>query len=373
MSYEDEIAKIMEQASADVVNVICSRLESIGELSYTDAIKLANLSRTNDLKAINKILADATDKSAEEIDKIVEDASKKNKTLAEQFYKYRGMQNTVETATLLAIKERAKKSMKRDVLNLANTSAFVIRGKKKSIQKAYNEAVNKGIFATQQGLTDYNTAIKQTVKQLADSGLRTVDFASGYSRRLDSQVRMNILDGMRQFNMDYRNQQGEEFGADGVEVDAHGLCAKDHLPVQGRQYSKIVFAQLQESLDRPIGTMNCHHITRPIIMGISKPTYSNEDLQRMEYYSNEPVTYTDKRGNEHTISRYEASQRQRVQETNIRRLKDERNAYKQYGNDLAVKQTEKKIRENTKYYNKLSSEVGLTPKRNRLQVAKIKY
>ena len=52
-------------------------------------------------------------------------------------------------------------------------------------------------------------------------GLQMVDYATGYHRRMDSAVRMNVMEGVRTLNQTLLNQFGEEFGADGVEVSHH--------------------------------------------------------------------------------------------------------------------------------------------------------
>ena len=38
---------------------------------------------------------------------------------------------------------------------------------------------------------------------------------------------------------------GQKFGADGVELSAHAICAPDHLAVQGRQFSNEEFDKMQ--------------------------------------------------------------------------------------------------------------------------------
>ncbi len=58
-------------------------------------------------------------------------------------------------------------------------------------------------------------------------------------------------------------------GADGIEISAHVLCAEDHLPYQGKQYSNKDFERIQASLDRPFGQWNCKHTMYPIILGVS--------------------------------------------------------------------------------------------------------
>ena len=81
-----------------------------------------------------------------------------------------------------------------------------------------------------------------------------ITYASGRTRRLDSACRMNILEGVRQVNNGIRKEMGNQYGADGVEIDAHGLCAEDHLPYQGKQYTIKAYEKLNNKLKRPIGT-----------------------------------------------------------------------------------------------------------------------
>ena len=73
--------------------------------------------------------------------------------------------------------------------------------------------------------------------RVRDTGTRAVQYESGHTRRVDTAVRMNVLDAMRRMNQRAMEEVGREFGADGVEIDAHMLCAEDHLPYQGQQFS----------------------------------------------------------------------------------------------------------------------------------------
>ena len=44
------------------------------------------------------------------------------------------------------------------------------------------------------------------------------------------------------------NNWPSRLGANGVEIDAHMLCAEDHLPYQGGQYSNEEFESIQNDL-----------------------------------------------------------------------------------------------------------------------------
>ena len=91
-------------------------------------------------------------------------------------------------------------------------------------------------------------------------------------------------------------------GPDGVEISAHMLCAEDHLPYQGRQFSLEEFERLNQTLRRPIakGIWNCSHVAEPIVLGISEPAYTEEELAEYRRSSLEQVTIDGK-----TRSRYQ--------------------------------------------------------------------
>jgi hypothetical protein len=374
----EPISDIYESANYKVLSIITNRIRSIGELSATDAGRLSILLKNKDLKEIEKILSDATKLSVKEIDSIVTKSAEYNDELSAELFKAKNMPPATFTTdlSLLTIVEQSKKNMIDSVVNLSNTTSFLINGKMTPIAKTYNYAINRAAFEVQQGLFDYNTTLRSVIKELADSGIRTVDFESGYSRRLDSQARMNISDGVRQLNASYRDTQGKRFGADGIELSAHGLCSPDHLPYQGKQYTNEEFERIQANLERPFFTMNCKHSQFPIIIGISDPAYSDKELQQLQDGSNKEVTYTTRKkdadGNyiKKTLPRYQATQVQRNLETEIRKLKDYKNQIDILGDKTESNIIQKKITQKTKYYKSVSDQVGISPRMDRTRIVK---
>ena len=166
-----------------------------------------------------------------EIDRIFDEVAKDNEAMAKTLYQYRGVEQIpyAKNAILQGIVQSAIKNAKADFLNMSATRAFNIGGKPTELSVAYNKVIDKAIFEVSQGTVDYNTAMRKSVLELANSGLQVVDYQSGYSRRLDSSVRMNVLDGARQFSMSMREQQGKEFNADAYEISAHALCRPSAL------------------------------------------------------------------------------------------------------------------------------------------------
>ena len=375
-SLPDPIAKNMEALNQYVVERICKRIQKIGKLTVQDASKLYSAIEFAgaDLQAIQKELERITGLNAKALEAMFEDVAAENVDFANTYYKARGMETLkdyTENAALRSFVEAAKRTAADGVTNLSSTTMIGFKSGKRvlPLREYYIQTIDKAITFAQTGTVDYYTAMRSTVKEMASGGLRRVTFDSGYSRRLDSQVRMNLLDGVRQLNMAMLEQTGKEFGADGVEISAHALCAPDHQHIQGKQYSLAEFERLNRSLERPIGTLNCHHFTTPIILGVSKPVYSRSELAEINRRSNQRIEYktTDRKGNAVTekMTRYEASQRQRQLETAIRYAKDERDACVAAGDKLGATQARKKSAALTAEYKRFSEAAGLTKRMER--------
>jgi hypothetical protein len=181
---------------------------------------------------------------------------------------------------------------------------------------------------------------------------------------LDTAARMNVLDGIRQLNQDVARQTGKEFGADGVELSAHALCAEDHLPYQGLQFTNRQFDQIQALLPRPIGQWNCKHFAFPILHGISKPAYTQAQLDGFKRNSEERITIDGI-----TKTRYEWTQEQRRIETAIRQRKDVANLARASGDDMLRRNTQAHITRLQNDYRRISEQAGLNQRFDKTRVA----
>lgn len=317
-----------------------------------------------DMQAIEKEIARIMQKNVRDIDAIFEKAAAENIDFANAFFAARGtapLKSYAQIAALDSLVRSVKAQAMDGLTNISNTHMIGFKDKTgfKPLRESYIRAIDRAIYFVQTGAVDYNTAIRETVRDMARSGLR-VTFESGYSRRLDSQARMNILEGVRRLNGEMMRETGRRFGADGVEISAHALCAPDHLDIQGRQYRQAEWDRKNGGLQRPIGTLNCHHFATPIIYGVSRPVYSEKELAEINRRSTETVEW---KGRE--MTRYEASQQQRRLETKIRYAKDEREALKAAGDTIGARQAGKKSAALQKEYKAFCDKTGLTPRYER--------
>lgn len=371
--------ELLNKQNNDVLEVICERIEDLGAKDINQLKSVLEYS-TEDLTKIEKIIAKTSGKSLSEIAQIFEQTAKDNLNFAQIFYAYRNLTRSKQTdfAIQQLIKAVSSKTQ-HEFLNITNstTVGFInSAGQFKNIRSTYFSTIDNAIIAAATGKEDYYTTMHGAIKSMADSGLRARFEGINkngkpyvYTRRLDSQVMMNVQDGIRQLSSEIQKQTASEYGADGVEISAHALCAPDHLPIQGKQYSNEKFEELQATLKRPISTMNCRHFAFPIIMGVNQAVYSQEELKQMARDSNKYVKYTDLRGNEKEITRYNATQRQRQFELEIRKAKEKQKAYKTAGDKLNESRMKKEAIRLKKQYVKFSNEVDLKINEKRIRIA----
>lgn len=249
--------------------------------------------------------------------------------------------------------------------NIANTSVVgvVTHSGFMTPGDAYKAMIDQAAAQMASGKMGLNAAVRSVLKQFADSGLAVVEYESGRTRSLGAAIEMNLKEATSQVYQGVQRRVGQEFGADGVEISAHGDCAPDHLDIQGRQFTLEAYEKLNNSLSRPIGTMNCRHTIYTIIIGVSEPTYSDEELAEMRAKSLAVQEFDGKH-----MTTYEASQMQRRLERGIRQQKYRSVIAKAAGDDVMRREAQLKINEMTGKYKELSDAFGLKTKAERMAV-----
>ena len=269
-------------------------------------------------------------------------------------------------ATLMGIQDPPPATQNEELMRLVRAQARVTAGTMFNLSQTtiestlYRQVVDIAVQAVQMGQADYNSMVRSAAARVAQQGLVMV-YPTGYKRRMDSAIRQNILDGTRALNQAVLDEVGADFDANGVEITAHAMCAPDHLPYQGRQYSMDEYQALQAKLatandghHRPIGMWNCRHIARPIILGVSKPAYSEAQLRQYKENSTKEITIDGK-----SRTRYEWTQEQRKIETEIRKQRDLITLADAQGDSAAVRGARAAIKSLEDRYVYISGKAGL--------------
>ena len=399
----DRLVNRIELGNEYILKKMGKSIKKIGALSPNQAQQLSQIIKYGgDYEKIIKKLAKITGLNVADIYKIFEEVAKNDFMFAKQFYKYRGI-NYIPYEENVALKEqvRAIATMTaQEYVNLANTNVigYAIKDNLnnlvfKNIKQVYYELVDDAILNIAQGKEAFDEAVYRKLKEIGESGLKVVYPTTyvgkdgkehHYTRRLDSALRMNIKDGLKQLHNETQKQFGEEFKSDGVEISVHLNPAPDHENVQGHQFSNEEFQKFQNDEDatsydgtfypaiseetghdrRAIGEYNCYHTIFSIILGVSKPNYNTEQLQKIIDKNNNGFDFEGKH-----YSNYEGLQLQRKIETEIRKAKDNQILGKASGNDKLILESQKRITQLTRKYQKLNNISGLPSNIERARVS----
>ena len=403
----------VEQLNVELLIEIGEQIKYIGTLAPSDVHKLSQIILYGEnVNWIARRLSEITNLNVRDIYKILKKTAIENQEFARQFYKARGIdfipyeKNELLQKQVNAIAKITANKYK----NIMNSTAYVLDDKLVPIQKIYTEVVDKAILSVSQGKESYQMAMRKSMNELVQKGMRirvdkngnptgtrVVDYKSGLSRRADTAIRMNMLEGIRTTSDELQKQFGEEFGANMIEVSHHQNSAPDHIDtVDGKQFARIDvireqiasgeekeiklsdisgdrvkvkgkwykdFDSVNEKLERPVSTLNCRHYIFTGILGVSQPLYTKEQLEKDKENNLKGFEYN---GKHYTL--YEGTQLQRQIETKVRELKDRQIMYKSMGDIEEVGNCQRRITELTHKYNDLNKASGLKSKFARMNV-----
>lgn len=365
--YHDVITKYLQKVGKTI--------NEIGHLNQSSINLLIQLRRMGvDVQTIERELQKVTKLTKQDIKTLYQKAAQEANTDARFSYVSKGAEP--DSIRWEALVEDIWKQTASAMDNLSNTTV---------ITDGYRSAIDDAVQAVTMGASDYNSVIRDTVKRLGKEGLQ-VEYESTYiaadgqlkhrRRRLDSAVRQNVLDGIRQVQQKAQELIGEEIGADGVDITAHPNSAPDHEPVQGRRFDLENFQRMQSGLDfedvdghfykgfeRPITQWRCRHLTFYILLGVTRRMYTDEQLKNWEQDNKKGCTIDGKH-----YTGYQATQLLRDIETEIRKQKDTAILAKASGDDVLRRECQSNINKLTKKYNAVAEAAGLRKQMQKTRV-----
>lgn len=247
-----------------------------------------------------------------------------------------------------------------------------------ALENVYQHQLDLGLIKLTSGAYSWQRAVDDCVRELAQSGLRTIDYKSGRSMQLDTAVRNCIRTASGQLAGKVTMLNMDSTGESLVEVSQHwgarsdGSCGHgDHAYWQGKVYATdhgrhvaearrlgYSIRNLEDATGYPSDPLglcgyNCRHTFYVFFEGVSEPNQWEPEP--------EPVMVN---GREYDY--YHATQRQRQMERQIRATKREIEAQKALGGD--TKELQSRLRKQTADYKRFSEDVDIRPKNERLRV-----
>ena len=399
--FQDYNTKVLEELG----NVI----KQFKDLTPSQAYKLGQQLKYNTtIKDLLDELSKISGLSVKDLKAILEKVAKENIGFADVYYKARGLETPLysENKALQRLVSSVYKVSGEEFKNIAKSTGFRLLGDNGEpllldIDETYKYVIDKCVVAISQGKETYQQSMRSTLKQLSSSGVRKIEYESGYSRRLDTSIRQNILDSIRQVSNESQQLFGEEFDYNAVEVSHHSNSAPDHsnndiengkFDIDGHQFVKLDilkeqiknrmekeitlkdidevnhrvkckgkwyydFDYINNNLNRPVSTMSCYHYIFSVVLGVSRPQFTDKQLEEDKKKNNDGFEFE---GKHYTF--YDGEQLLNRIALEIRKNKDTQIMAKSSGDDDLILSSQTKITQLTTKYRQVVKASGLPNK-----------
>lgn len=373
----EELAELYRGLEDTLLTEICSRLKAADQLNEVTVQDIRALrSHGIDLKEIKKAIRKTTGISEQKLNKLLNDVVERNQKYYTDVIDLAHVtqpETLVDAATIAVIQAQTLDTFR----NMTASMGFLVDSGRTMLEpaKAYQWALDNAVMQVQSGAISYNQAIKTAVQQLAQSGVKVVDYESGHRDQIDVAARRAVMTGVNQICAKYTEQSAEYLNTPYFEVSAHA-GARDkpgpspwssHKDWQGKVYStrsNDIYPNIYEVcglgyVDGLEGA-NCRHRRFSWVEGVSERTYTDEQLAHID--DGLGCTFDGKK-----YTAYEATQMQRRVERQIRAQKRLVNAYKAAGltDDATVANI--KLRRLNAKYREFSKAAGLPEQKERLK------
>lgn len=343
----EELAELFRGLEDTLLTEICSRLKLRDELNEVTVQDIRALrSHSIYLTEITKVISKTTGISKQKLNKLLDDVVERNQKYYTEVIDLAHVtqpETLVDAATIAAIKAQTLDTLH----NLTASMGFLVDAGQTMLPpaKAYQWALDNAVMQIESGAINYNQAIANAVRQLAESGIKVVDYESGARSNIDTAVRRAVMTGVNQLNREYSRQSMDFLQTDLVLVSAHAGARdidgpkgfENHKKFQGKIYRWAEFTKKYPNASKKeypdfekscgIGDVqgilgaNCRHTWAPFVEDVMEPTYTEEQLAHID--DGLGCTFDGKK-----YTAYEATQMQRRVERQIIKQKRLVTAYK---------------------------------------------
>ena len=387
----DKAAELMQEAEQDIIADIARRIKKTGRFTETAELRVMALRKAgwstqkirvevmnilnadpeykkfvaNNTKQYKRDVMSAIRQMEKEAAKAGDDiiAEAGDMSYNSDLYAWHQAGETLtKDSSIVKIVEEMGATTGGTLKNLTRTMGFKGPHDFVALHSAYIRYLDKALMKMIMGGVSYDAAVEDSVREMARSGLRSVDYASGRTYQLDTAARMCIRTSAHQLSAKISYRNCDVMNTDLVEVSKHWGARPSHQVWQGKIYSRSgknkkypAFKECHYGEADGLCGVNCRHTFHPFFEGISEPNTWKDEPDPKEY-GGKMYKY------------YDATQKQRAMERQIRSTKREIEAMRSIGGDTRELESQKKrqIRE----YHKFSHAMDISPKDNRLRVVK---
>lgn len=373
----EPIAIAMRELEKDILREICSRFKLTGELNEAAMNNIRALRAQGlDMETIEKMIAKHSKETLPQVQEALDRVVEYNQKYYNELASKASIAEPLFWMTAADIAQIQSQTLD-GYRNITRSLGFALQTNGKvtfqSIAKAYQAALDKAEVKMQSGAFTLQQSLEDAVRDLADSGIYTIDYATGHRDRADVAARRAIFTGLNQLTSKYTETAAETLETDLYEITAHrgardkGTGWKNHKAWQGKVYStkdgskypniyKVCGLGAVDGLEGA----NCRHHRHAFLEGVSERVYTDDELANIDP---PPVEFEGR-----TYSAYEATQMQRKIERTVRKLERRRAAYNAAGMTGKEEQTGIRIRRLKKKYREFSRAASLPTQTNRMKV-----
>lgn len=356
----NDVVELYNKLNIEIIADIISRISIMDDITAVSKEQMKILLQTNGTEIFNEALEKTsllTRETKNALKLLFKNMTKEDIQGYEELYKYREKPFKL-SETQYNILNQGLKQTNKTLKNMTNTIAF-------QSQQAYVNAVDEAYMKVISGAFDYTSAINTAVQQLADKGITLKD-KLGRNIQLETAVRRNVLSGIHTTANNINRNIETELGCDGYEVTAHLGARPSHAEEQGKQFAinkkdaSKYGLELWSDVAELWEEYNCRHSYFGIILGVSEPVYTNNELEKLK---NATVTLNGKQ-----VPYYKATQRQRQFESDIRNTKRSIQTLDKAGIDSSNQRS--KLRQLQMKQTAFCKETGLEKDYSRMKIAK---
>lgn len=334
-------------------------------------------------KTVKKLLKDIEKEALKKKDEVLVDTANMSYFDDLRIWKEGGKELT-DSSFLPQLIEAIQMQTAATLKNLTGTTGFKTMAGFEAMEDLYRRELDKAMIKVCTGTYTREQVVYEVVHDLASSGLRSIDFSSGYTMQLDTAVKLAMRTGAHQVSGKITDENILRSGENLIYVSKHwgarntGVGHANHEQWQGKVYfvkeghdyraeaNRIgqdyitdLWRATGYSIDGahendPLGLegYNCRHRKYPWFLGISE--LPDDDPEPAPVIIN---------GKEYDY--YKMTQKMRSMEREIRALKREREAMKSLNMD--TKEVQKKISSKIREYNDFCKDCKVNPQINRLR------
>ena len=244
----EELAELFRGLEQTLLEEICSRLKIARDLNEVTVQDIRALrSHGIDLEEIKRAISETTDTGLDQLETLLDGVVERNQAYYESVIDLAGVTAPERLISAMDV-EAIRRQTTDQFRNRTQSMGFLVTSGARKMMlppaRAYQWALDSAALQVESGAVSYNQAIAGAVRELAESGLKTVEYESGHVDSVDVAVRRAVMTGVNQLNQRYREQSMDYLETDLVEVTAHrGARDKDgplgwenHKKWQGKVY-----------------------------------------------------------------------------------------------------------------------------------------